>query len=269
MDQPSQSQAVSGAPLPAVRLRSKNNGLSLAALLESLYDAILITNRAGGILEANRRAQELTQYARAELERLRLGDLVAGVDANLLAAIEQHWAAGRFTVIEGRCRRKDGSVFPAEIAAGGLHGPAGSGWCFSLRNITRRKQAEESIRKEAEQQLLRAREQNEFEGQLNILSLSDIIQLIDSAGKSGLLELTRAADGAAAVMAFEAGRVIHAACGGQTGAEAFYAALALGGNAFRFRQAAAPPPDPGLTESTMSLLLEGMRRLDEAAKPAE
>ena len=247
---------------PEARQRLTGQSLSYAGLLECLYDATLITDRSGRILDSNRQAQKMTQYSRAELENMVLGDVMADADAGLMTAIETHWETGWFTVLECQCRRRDGTEFPAEIAAGCLRWEDGYGWCFTLRNITRRKQAEEAIRKEVELQLQRARAQSEFAGQLHIVSVADLVQMIDSSGKSGCLEITRSGDGASATLSFDAGRIVQAVCGACRGAEAFYAALALGGDAFRFQPAAAPTPaDPDLPPSTMNLLLEGMRRL--------
>ncbi len=265
MSSPSPSGPEADDSRPTVRQRLTGHSLSYAGLLESLYDATLITDRAGRILDSNRQAQKMTHYTRAELENMVLGDVMADADARLMTTIDAHWETGWFTVLECRCRRWDGSEFPAEIAAGCLRWNDGRGWCFTLRNITRRKQAEEAIRKEVELQLQRARGQNEFAGQLHIVSVADIVQMIDSSGKSGRLEITRSGDGATATLSFDTGRIVQAACGACRGAEAFYAALALGGDAFRFQPAVAPSPaDPDLPPSTMNLLLEGMRRLDEA-----
>ena len=316
---------------------------------------MLIADAEGRILECNRRALEMTQYTRAELQRLTLGEVVLGLQAPLLQSIRQQWAEGRFTVLETGCRRKDRSLLAAEVAVSCLRLTTGDGWCFSLRattpraewkerlrmehnalqssacglamvdlqariqyvnpafrrlwgvvrpeelpgksaeevwgaatvrrwqacvaarqcwvgelallrkngqpfhvevtaaphvdeqdrllgmmlsfiDVTQRKLALEAIRKEAEQQLQQAREQKDFAGQLRIISIPDLVQLIESAGKSGQLEILRAADGRAAMLTFQAGQLVRAACGDRQGAEAFYDALGFGGAAFRFRQ---------------------------------
>ncbi|MCX6996323.1 MAG: PAS domain-containing protein [Kiritimatiellaeota bacterium] len=362
--------------------RQRWPGLSGAALLEALPDAVLLADAEGRILDGNRRALELTQFTRAELQGLTLSAVVLNLPAPL-PTLPPEEDGGRGTVLETGCRRKDRSILAAEVAVSGIGLAAGRGWCLSLRalaprtaaqeclraelsalqrsacglalvdlhsriqyanpafarlwGVTRiedllgksadevwgaattrrwlacvqarqrwvgelaltrkngqplhvettaepqldeqdhllgmvlsfiavpqRKLALEAIHKEAEQQLRPAREQQDFAGQLHIISIPDLVQLIESAGKSGQLEILRSADGRAAALTFQAGQLIRAVCGDRQGAEAFYDALGFGGDAFHFRPDVAAEPDPAITQSTMSLLLEGLRRLDEA-----
>ena len=359
-------------------------GLSGEALLESLYTAVLIADMEGRIVTSNRRALDWLKFTSAELPGQLLSDVVLGLQPAHFQTIREQSAAGRCTVLEARCRKKDGSQETAEVAANCLPLATGRGWCFSLRplgprttaqqrlqrehnalqstacalalvdlkgrisyvnpafarlwdvarpadltdqaadavwgaatvqrwlacaqarqrwvgelallrngqplqvevtaaphvdeqehlvglvlsfvNVTQRKQALETIRQEAEQQLRMAREQKDFAGQLRIIAIPDLVQLIDSSTKSGQLEILRSADSQSAMLTFRAGQLIRAVCGELQGAEAFYAVLRFGGDAFRFRQDVLDEPDPTITQSTMSLLLEGMRRLDEAQR---
>jgi PAS domain S-box-containing protein len=234
-------------------------------ILESLYDAVILADAKGAVRECNGRALDLLGYTRAELCQMDMVRLVSGITAELLRTIEQQLKVGRFTVLEGRCIRKNGSMFPAEIAVGAISFPDGGGFCFSLRNITQRRLTEEKIRREIEAQLQRARQQKDFSGQLNIIGLPELIQFIDSSGKSGRLEVHRSSDGAVATLGFEAGQIVTAACGAERGPAAVFAVLRFAGDSFSFHQDAVLEKDPAITATTMGLLLEGLRYVDEAA----
>ena len=354
-------------------------------ILESLYDAVVLAELSSAVRQCNQRAVEQLGYTPGELRALNVGQLVMGVTPELLRTIEQHLSSGRFSVLEGRCIRQNGSTFPAEIAVSSVTLGTGRGFCFALRNITPRRElqnrlrlaqnalqssasalvmvdlasklqyanpafcrmwavaqaeavlgksleelfgaenaarlcaclkdgapwigemifpgqggaalyvqataapnvdhqntlvgvvlsfiditqhkvAEEKIRREVEAQLQRAREQRDFSGQLNIIALPELIQFIDSSGKTGRLDLLLTDTGALATLDFEAGRVVFAACGDLRGDTAVFEVLRLGGRSFTFRQDVALEQDTTLTQPTMSLLLEGLRHLDEAVQ---
>jgi hypothetical protein len=102
-----------------------------------------------------------------------------------------------------------------------------------------------------------------LKGSLAELPLADLIEMTALGGKTGRLTLFDAGGAVSGVLAFRAGRVVGAACG-ELGAErAFYALLALNDDgAFDFDPAAALD-DESCDLPTASLLMEGMRRLDE------
>lgn len=237
-------------------------------ILESLYDAVILADAQGLVRECNGRALDLLGYSRTELCQMDMARLVSGVTRELLGTIAQQLKVGRFTVLEGRCTRKNGSMFPAEIAVGAISFSEGSGFCFSLRNITQRRLTEEKIRREIEAQLQRARQQKDFSGQLNIIGLPELIQFIDSSGKTGRLEVQRSGDGTVATLGFEGGQIVSAACGTERGAAAVFAVLRFAGDSFSFHQDAVLEKDPTITATTMGLLLEGLRHVDEAAASA-
>lgn len=378
------SSSMSAVPIVLATQSSTPDPINV---LESLYDAIVITNLLGRIQQCNHRAEELTGYARQELSGLTIGQLVMGITDELLITIERQLSVGRFTVLEGRCTRKDGTIFPGEIAVSSVQLSEGRGFCFSLRNISQRremqnrlrlaqnamqssasslvmadldskikyanpafckmwnvgkledvigkgmaelfgtentsklrtclenkepwigeltcqradaselrvqataalnidhqnvlagmvlsfiditqqKRAEDKIRREVEAQLQQARKQKDFAGQLNIIALPELIQFIDASSKTGRLEILRSSDGVSARLGFESGRIVSANCGEVRGEAAVFATLNFGGNSFSFHQDAEVAKDASITKTTMGLLLEGLRHIDEAASAA-
>jgi len=98
-------------------------------------------------------------------------------------------------------------------------------------------------------------------GSLAEMSLPDLVQVLWHGHKSGALRIKRGSD--AGEVHILDGKVVNAMWGKLRGEEAFYAMLRISEGEFaldpNFR-----PPEVVITESPESLLLEGMRRLDEA-----
>lgn len=118
-------------------------------LLQSIYDAAIVTNVFGKITDANSRATEFLRYDREELCTLQVFDVIAGADRSLINTLCTALQNERFTLLQAYCRRRDGSFFPAEIAVNMLK--FGQVYlCFFIRDITRRKQIEDRLRTEHE-----------------------------------------------------------------------------------------------------------------------
>ncbi len=85
-------------------------------LLSGLYDAVLIFDSKGFLIAHNPRAEQYFGFSAQELWGMRCAELVAGIDERVLFKIRSATAGGKFTVITGKGRRRDGTTFPAEIA---------------------------------------------------------------------------------------------------------------------------------------------------------
>ncbi|MBI2439755.1 MAG: response regulator [Lentisphaerae bacterium] len=137
------------ARLPRETLSAKLGASGYALyqeFLESIYDAVLITDWQGHILDGNARAGEFLRYEVRELCGLAIADIVYGLDEAVLQQIGGNLEHEQFTLIEeAYCRRKDQSLFPAEIATHKLHLGAEKHLCFFIRDITLRKQNEELL----------------------------------------------------------------------------------------------------------------------------
>ena len=109
-------------------------------------------------------------------------------------------------------------------------------------------------------------------GRLEQLSLVDVVQLLSTGQRSGVVEVS--VDGAAssraaapALIGLNRGQVVFARFGNDVGEDALFALLASSRGAFavRFEKVA---PATNIQRSTTFLLLEHLRRLDEAAREA-
>jgi PAS domain S-box-containing protein len=125
-------------------------------LLDSAPDAMVITNQDGKITLVNAITQELFGYERDELVGQSIEILVP---EHLRGSHKghRHSYGGNPHVrrmgagFELSGRRKDGSVFPAEISLGPLHTEQGLLVFSAIRDVTLRKQAEQELRDSREQ----------------------------------------------------------------------------------------------------------------------
>jgi len=115
-------------------------------LFESVYDAAIITDMSGGIVDANVRASNFLLYSSEEFLTLSILDIISGADASLVDTIRLNLVE-RFVLIEAcYCARKDGTFFPAEVAVNQMRFSQHDFFCFFVRDITRRREAEEKLR---------------------------------------------------------------------------------------------------------------------------
>jgi len=116
-------------------------------LLQSIYDAALICDLKGNIVDANARAIEFLLYKRAELTGMTVFSIISGADESLIRTLCDNLEDERYTLIQAFCRRKNETLFPSEIAVNRLNlGEPHLG--FFLRDITWRRQAEAMLRTE-------------------------------------------------------------------------------------------------------------------------
>ena len=116
-------------------------------LLQSIYDAALITDLSGTVVDSNVRAVEFLQYSRLEFQQLTILEIISGADAGLINTLCQNLQKEKFGLLQAYCLRKDRSYFPAEIAVNLLKFQEPK-LCFFIRDVTLRRQAEEMLRTE-------------------------------------------------------------------------------------------------------------------------
>jgi hypothetical protein len=99
-------------------------------------------------------------------------------------------------------------------------------------------------------------------GDLGELPLPDLVEMTSVGGKTGRLVLYDEENAVAGVLTFRAGRLVGARAGDLTAEKAFYVLLGLTTGSFDFDSTVELEADE-IDLPTQSLLIEGMRRLDE------
>jgi PAS domain S-box-containing protein len=134
--------AVAAPPAPGAAQERSHDRSLFKALLGSLYDAILVTDVKGNVIESNPRAELLFGYGAAELWSMPCQRLINEFSPLVLNKIITHVASGRFTMLNANGVRKDGGLFAAEIAIGPIHYLCESDLLLSIRSLERRKKGE-------------------------------------------------------------------------------------------------------------------------------
>lgn len=114
-------------------------------ILQSVYDAVLITDAEGILIDFNYRALDFFLCKENDLSGGSIIDLISGADQTLLDALSSNLDDHRYTLIEARCQRSDYTLFPAEIAVSRINLDSDHELCFFVRDVTVRKQAQEAL----------------------------------------------------------------------------------------------------------------------------
>jgi len=132
------------------------------------------------------------------------------------------------------------------------------------RELTTR--VEMALERRERQRLKQGPEQRRFYGELEQMSVTDLLQAMEMGKKSGRLVIQ--GDGIIGQMVFTGGRVIDANTGEIRGEEAVYRILGWDRGAFEIHFGAQDGPNT-IDQTTEALLMEGMRRLDQWARVSE
>ena len=114
-------------------------------LLQSIYDAVLITDASGIVRECNQRAIDFFRWPDSELIGVAVPSLISGADDAVVGTIRKNLTEYRYTLIEGTCKRKDGTTFPSEIAVNRLDTDLEGRLCFFIRDVSVRKRAQDAL----------------------------------------------------------------------------------------------------------------------------
>ncbi|MBM4164432.1 MAG: PAS domain S-box protein [Lentisphaerae bacterium] len=115
-------------------------------LLAGLYDAVLITDPNGYVIDTNPRVEEFFRYKASETWDIMVGELIVGVNGPLLERVRKGLGEGRFILLDAKCVRKDGTTFAGEVSISSIELVNGGDLVFAVRNVDRRKNAWQKLK---------------------------------------------------------------------------------------------------------------------------
>ncbi len=117
-------------------------------LLAGMYDAVLITDPSGHLLELNPRAKEFFGYETEEVMDSPIGRFIPGVTPAIVDRIRDGLGQARHMMLDANCMRKDSSTFFAEVTVSMIDLLNPGDLVFTVRNIERRRRQLELFRSE-------------------------------------------------------------------------------------------------------------------------
>ena len=139
----------------------------LKVLFENVYDAAVITDLSGAILDANPRASHAFDFTREEFCERNVASIILGFDDEVMKMVCDNLTNDQFTLIQASCQRKDASEFPAEISTSRMRLPGFDYLCFFIRDVTARKEAEEQIKRAHDELAVEVQERTKLNEELN------------------------------------------------------------------------------------------------------
>ncbi|MBR4522744.1 MAG: PAS domain S-box protein [Kiritimatiellae bacterium] len=114
--------------------------------LTGMYDAVVITDPNGYILEINPRAEEYFGYIIDEVVDKPIGNLIPGLSEELVQRIRRGLAEQRHIVIDANCLSKLGHRFQSEVTISDIDLMDPDDLVFTIRNVERRRQVNDMLR---------------------------------------------------------------------------------------------------------------------------
>ena len=125
-------------PVSSVPIRPQKGQKALYyQMMNALYDAVLILDDNGHVVDCNERASSIFGHSREELWDVAVTTLIPGINPQIFAKMKDGLHGNRRVLINARCHRKDGSTFHGEVGAG-LMDLTGENLVLTVRNIEKR-----------------------------------------------------------------------------------------------------------------------------------
>ena len=116
-------------------------------LMNGLYDAVLILDDQGHVVDCNSRVTEMLGYSREDSWDLPIHKVITGMSSQMFDHLKRNLAENHHILIDARCFRQDGTSFAGEVGVSTLSLTRGANLVFTLRNVERRKSAMDELRK--------------------------------------------------------------------------------------------------------------------------
>jgi len=114
--------------------------------LAGMYDAVVITDASGHVIETNARAEEHFGRTFEEMLDRPIGELIRGLSTEIVQRIRHGLAEDRHVLIDANGVTKDGSRFACEVAISNIELTEPDDLVFTIRNVERRRKVREMLR---------------------------------------------------------------------------------------------------------------------------
>jgi len=102
-----------------------------------MYDAVLILDDNGHVVDCNERVPAVLGHSREELWDVPVTELIPGITPQIFAKMKTGLHGDRRVLVNAKCHRKDGTTFSGEVGAG-LVNLIGENIVLAIRNIEKR-----------------------------------------------------------------------------------------------------------------------------------
>ncbi len=118
-------------------------------LMNGLYDAALVLDNNGHIVDCNNRVTHVLGYERDDLWDVPISSVIKDMRPQILDKMRTALLDSHQVLINAKCTRKDGTVFSGEVGVGLVRLVRGENFLFTVRNIDKR--VAEAMQKAREQ----------------------------------------------------------------------------------------------------------------------
>ncbi|MDD4016976.1 MAG: PAS domain S-box protein [Kiritimatiellae bacterium] len=118
-------------------------------LMAGMYDALLVTDPNGHLIELNPRATEYFLYKSDDVWDKPVAMLIPGVTAQMVGRIRKGLDDSRHIMLDAKCQRRDGSTFAAEVTISVIDLINSGDLVFTVRDTERRRKKWQALRSRA------------------------------------------------------------------------------------------------------------------------
>ena len=106
--------------------------------MNALYDAVLILDGTGHVVDCNERVTHVLGYDRGDMWDMPIETIVKGIGPVVFKQLKEALLNDQQVLISAKCTRKDGSTFQCEVSANLMRMKIGENFVLLIRNIEKR-----------------------------------------------------------------------------------------------------------------------------------